>query len=95
MLVSNLELLSNEVCQRRLEELQGLLFKQQVEFNNSQVSKNNIVLFENKTKDGNQFFGRNQYMTPVFVKDESVSSGEIRKTLIQDSNRNNLFGNII
>lgn len=92
---TNLELLSNEVCQKRLEELQGLLFKQQVEFNNSQVSKNNLVLFENKTKDGNQFFGRNQYMTPVFVKDESISSGEIRKTLIQDSNRNNLFGNII
>ena len=92
---TNLELLPNEVCQKRLEELQGLLFKQQVEFNNSQVSKNNLVLFENKTKDGNQFFGRNQYMTPVFVKDESVSSGEIRKTLIQDSNRNNLFGNII
>lgn len=92
---TNFELLSNEVCQKRLEELQGLLFKQQVEFNNSQVSKNNLVLFENKTKDGNQFFGRNQYMTPVFVKDESVSSGEIRKTLIQDSNRNNLFGNII
>ena len=59
------------------------------------ISKNSEVLFENKTKDGKQFFGRNQYMTPVFVKNLTVSPGEIKKIFIEDSNRNNLFGSII
>ena len=92
---TNLQLLSMDVCRKRLEEVQKLLLQQQIDFNNSMISKNNEVLFENKTKDGKQFFGRNQYMTPVFVKNLTVSPGEIKKIFIEDSNRNNLFGSII
>jgi hypothetical protein len=33
-------------------------------------------------------------MTPVFVKNDLISAGEIKKILIQDANRNNLFGKI-
>jgi tRNA A37 methylthiotransferase MiaB len=58
------------------------------------VSKENTVLFENRTTQGDQFFGRNQYMIPVFVKNDLISAGEIKKILIQDANRNNLFGKI-
>jgi tRNA-2-methylthio-N6-dimethylallyladenosine synthase len=91
---TNLDKLPQDLCQKRLEEIQGILFKQQVEFNHSMVSKENTVLFENRTTQGDQFFGRNQYMTPVFVKNDLISAGEIKKILIQDANRNNLFGKI-
>ena len=91
---TNLDKLPQDLCQKRLEEIQGILFKQQVEFNHSMVSKENTVLFENQTTQGDQFFGRNQYMTPVFVKNDLISAGEIKKILIQDANRNNLFGKI-
>ena len=91
---TNLDKLPQDICQKRLEEIQGILFKQQVEFNHSMVSKENTVLFENQTMQGDQFFGRNQYMTPVFVKNDLISAGEIKKILIQDANRNNLFGKI-
>ena len=91
---TNLDKLPQDLCQKRLEEIQGILFKQQVEFNHSMVSKENTVLFENRTIQGDQFFGRNQYMTPVFVKNDLISAGEIKKILIQDANRNNLFGKI-
>ena len=91
---TNLDKLSNEICRKRLDELQSLLFQQQLDFNHSMVDSENLVLFENKTENGEQFFGRNQYMTPVFVKNLSIKAGEVKKIFIQDANRNNLFGNI-
>ena len=91
---TNLDKLSDQICRKRLDELQSLLFQQQLDFNHSMVDSENLVLFENKTENGEQFFGRNQYMTPVFVKNLSIKAGEVKKIFIQDANRNNLFGNI-
>ncbi len=83
-----------EISQKRLEELQGILFKQQIDFNQSMINNENIVLFENKTQDEEQFFGRNQYMVPVFIKNNTIKAGEIKKIFIENANRNNLFGKI-
>ncbi len=91
---TNINEISKKVSKQRLEELQGILFKQQLEFNNLMINKENNVLFENKTQDEDQFFGRNQYMVPVFVKNNLIKAGEIRKIFIQNANRNNLFGKI-
>ena len=77
-----------------MEELQAILFKQQLEFHHLMVNKENNVLFENKTQDKEQFFGRNQYMVPVFVKNDLIKAGEIKKIFIQNANRNNLFGKL-
>ena len=79
---------------KRLEELQSILFKQQLEFNHYMINKENNVLFENKTQDEEQFFGRNQYMVPVFVKNNLIKAGEIKKIFIQNASRNNLFGKL-
>ncbi|MAK12728.1 MAG: tRNA (N6-isopentenyl adenosine(37)-C2)-methylthiotransferase MiaB [Candidatus Pelagibacter sp.] len=92
---TNLDEISIEITKKRLEEVQGILFKQQLEFNNYMVNKENNVLFENKTQDQEQFFGRNQYMVPVFVKNNLIKAGEIKKIFIQNANRNNLFGKIV
>tara|TARA_B100000941_G_C28502654_1_gene555306 strand:- start:313 stop:1620 length:1308 start_codon:yes stop_codon:yes gene_type:complete len=86
--------ISKMVTKQRLEELQGILFKQQQEFNNLMINTENNVLFENRTQDEEQFFGRNQYMVPVFVKNNLIKAGEIKKIFIQNANRNNLFGKI-
>ena len=82
------------VTEKRLQQLQGLLFKQQIDFNQSMINNENIVLFENKTQNDEQFFGRNQYMVPVFIKNKSIKAGEIKKIFIENANRNNLFGKI-
>ena len=79
---------------KRLEELQSILLKQQLEFNHYMINKENNVLFENKTQDEEQFFGRNQYMVPVFVKNNLIKAGEIKKIFIQNASRNNLFGKL-
>jgi len=91
---TNLSEVDNNISQKRLEELQGLLFKQQIEFNHSMINHENSVLFENKTQNEEQFFGRNQYMTPVFIKNTVIKAGEIKKIFIENANRNNLFGRI-
>ena len=62
--------------------------------NQSFIDKSIDVLVENRLSGQKKFFGRNQYMTPVFVKNDLISAGEIKKILIQDANRNNLFGKI-
>ena len=91
---TSLSKVNDKVSQKRLEELQGLLFKQQVEFNHSMINHENVVLFENKTQNEEQFFGRNQYMTPVFIKNSTIKAGEIKKIFIENANRNNLFGKL-
>ena len=91
---TNFDEISKEITKRRLEELQSVLFKQQLEFNHLMINKENNVLFENKTQNKEQFFGRNQYMVPVFVKNDLIKAGEIKKIFIQNANRNNLFGKI-
>ena len=91
---TNFNEISKEITKKRLEQLQTILFQQQLEFNNLMVNKENNVLFENKTQDKEQFFGRNQYMVPVFVKNDLIKAGEIKKIFIQNANRNNLFGKL-
>ena len=91
---TNFDEISKEITKKRLEELQAILFKQQLEFNHFMINKENNVLFENKTKNKEQFFGRNQYMVPVFVKNDLIKAGEIKKIFIQNANRNNLFGKL-
>ena len=91
---TSLSKVNDKISQKRLEELQGLLFKQQVEFNHSMINHENVVLFENKTQNEEQFFGRNQYMTPVFIKNSTIKAGEIKKIFIENANRNNLFGKL-
>ena len=91
---TSLSKVNDKVSQKRLEQLQGLLFKQQLEFNHSMINHENVVLFENKTQNEEQFFGRNQYMTPVFIKNSTIKAGEIKKIFIENANRNNLFGKL-
>ncbi len=92
---TNLDQLPSSVTQDRLVRLQDKLFDYQTAFNKKFIGNETNVLFENETKDKEQFFGRNEYMLPVFIKNIKVKSGEIHKILIKQSNKNNLFGELI
>ncbi|MEK9717443.1 MAG: tRNA (N6-isopentenyl adenosine(37)-C2)-methylthiotransferase MiaB, partial [Pelagibacteraceae bacterium] len=92
---TNLDQLPSNVTQDRLVRLQDKLFGYQTAFNKKFIGNETNVLFENETKDKEQFFGRNEYMLPVFIKNIKVKSGEIHKILIKQSNKNNLFGELI
>ena len=52
------------------------------------------VLFENKTKDGNKYFGRDEYFNSVIVESKENLIGKIKNVKITKINQNTLFGEI-
>ena len=50
------------------------------------------MLLENLTSKGDQFFGRNEYMQPVFVEGSEYVPGDEINVTIYSCNKNNLFG---
>ena len=54
-----------------------------------------LVLFENKTKVGNNYFGRDEFYNSVIVSSNENITGSIKKIKIKDINHNTMFGDII
>ena len=77
------------------EEIQNILFENQIKMNNSLKGKVIDVLVENLTDDKSKAFGRSEYMTSVIFNGKKNDIGKIVQVRIKDSNRNTLFGEII
>ena len=92
---SNLKPIENEKARERLKIIQEKLFYFQNEKNKKYVRNTTEVLIENKTKHANQYFGRTEDITPVFVQSDKNIIGEIVKVNITKSNKINLFGNMV
>ena len=89
---AKLKLVEKKISQRRLEKVQKQLFENQILMNKSLENKEIDVLVENKTKKGNMFFGRSEYMTSVIFDGKDQNVGNIIKVKIKSSNQNTLFG---
>ena len=87
--------ISKPVAQKRLEKLQQVLFDLQLKSNASKINQKTKVLIENMTSTANQFFGRNEYMQPVFINANNCTIGNVIDVSIHSYKRNNLFGTII
>ena len=90
----DLDQISKSIAQKRLEKLQQLLFDLQLKSNESKINKKTKVLIENMTSTANQFFGRNEYMQPVFIHADNCTIGNVIDVSIDSYKRNNLFGTI-
>ena len=53
-----------------------------------------MVLFENKLKNKDEFFGRDEYSNSVIVKTKENLKGKIKEVEIKGGNQNTLFGEI-
>ena len=91
---SKLKELKNSISKDRLIELQSYLFKNQVDHNKSLENKEIDVLVENKMKEKEKFFGRNEYFNSVVFSGDKNDIGKIVKINIENSNQNTLFGKI-
>ena len=92
---SKLKLIDNKISFNRLEIIQKKLFDHQIKMNKSSENQVIDVLVENKMKKNSKFFGRSEYMTPVIFNGKDEDIGKIVKIKINNSNRNNLFGEIV
>ncbi len=81
----------------RLKTLQEKLEAIQLEFNRSFCNKNIAnVLIENQSQSNPEyFFGRSEYLQPVYVKAKNLSVGDVIPIGIETCNHKSLYGNII
>ena len=91
---SKLKEISHSISKERLIELQSYLFNNQIVHNKSLESKEINVLVENKNKNQNTYFGRNEYFTSVIFDGAKNDIGKIVKVKIEKSNQNTLYGKI-
>ena len=92
---ADLKQIDKKTSSERLEEIQNLLFENQIKMNKS--LENNIlnVLVENQTDDKSQIFGRSEHMTSVRFDGSKNDIGKIVPVKIKSSNRTTLFGEAI
>ena len=94
-IASKLNTINREISINRLEKVQRQLFENQIEMNKSLENKEINVLVENKTLEGNKYFGRSEYMTSVILDGSDKDIGNLVKVKINNSNQNTLFGEVI
>ena len=92
---SKLDTINREISIKRLEKVQRQLFDNQIEMNKSLENKEINVLVENKTLEGDKYFGRSEYMTSVIFDGSNRDIGNIVRVKINNSNQNTLFGKVI
>ena len=89
-------LVPEEVKQARLQELQALLSKKQVDFNEKSVGKTYEVLLDRVGKKANQLVGKSPYMQAVILDDASEDlMGSLVKLKINLGHKNSLVGSVV
>ena len=91
----NLEMVSEKEAKKRLIEFQFLANKIKINYRKELINNNAKVLFENKAKNKNKYFGRDEYFNSVIVESKSNLIGKIKDVKILTVNQNTLFGEII
>ena len=81
-------------AKKRLVEFQSAAKKIKIEYRKSLLFKTSNVLFENKLKNENKYFGRDEYSNPVIVDSDKSLSGQIKTVKIVKANHNTLLGEI-
>ena len=91
----NLEMVNEKEAKKRLIEFQSLADKIKINYRKELINKNAKVLFENKVKNENKYFGRDEYFNSVIVESKNNLIGKIKDVKILTVNQNTLFGEII
>ena len=84
----------HEVAKERLMKFQKLSNEIKINFRKNLFNKKTLVLFENKTKNKNEFFGRDEYLNSVIVNSNDDLKGKIKEVIISKGNQTTLFGEI-
>ena len=90
----NLKQIDREEAKKRLFYFQDVAEKIKTEYRKNLINKSSLVLFENKTKNPNEYFGRDEYFNSVIVQSNECLIGKIEVVKISKVNKNTLFGEI-
>ena len=89
-----LDRVNQSEAKKRLISFQSTAEEIKTNYRKTLIGKISNVLFENKTKDGNKYFGRDEYQNSVIVKSNVSLVGKIKKIKITNGNHNTLYGEI-
>ena len=81
-----------EESKKRLKRLQNILEHYQLKNNQANLNKYCEVLVENKLKEGEKYFGRTKFMTPVKFESNTCRPGDLVNVKITSFNHSGLFG---
>ena len=90
----NLKTIDESLSKERLIIFQNIAKKIKTDYRETLLSKTLPVLFENKTKNGNKYFGRDEHFNSVIVESNVNLTGKIKNIKITRVNQNTLFGEI-
>ena len=92
---SELVNVDKELAKRRLSILQDALEKINIQSKKEFLNKTTEVLFENKMKNQNKYFGRDMFLNSIIVESNEDLTGQLLNVKINNFNHNSLFGEII
>jgi tRNA-2-methylthio-N6-dimethylallyladenosine synthase len=81
-------------AKKRLIKLQEVLEKINTQSKKNFLGKTAEVLFENKMKNQNKYFGRDKFLNSVVVESQKDLTGQLLNVKINNFNHNSLFGEI-
>ena len=87
--------IEENICKERLILFQRTADEIKKNYKEKLLNKICKVLFENKTVNNNEYFGRDEHSNPVIVKSKENLSGLIETVKITNTNKNTLFGVLI
>ena len=86
--------IDKDITQERLKIFQKTAEEIKMTYRKNLFNKQSSVMFENKMREKNKFFGRDKFNNSVIVDSNENLKGEIRNVFITDGNQNTLFGKI-
>ena len=82
------------VAKKRLIKLQDILEGINTQSKKNFLNKSIEVLFENKMKNQNKYFGRDMFLNSIIVESNEDLTGQLLNIKINNFNHNSLFGEI-
>jgi len=90
----HLKKIDNNLAKERLLIFQKISKQIKTEYREELLEKTIPVLFENKTKNENKYFGRDECFNSVIVESHEDLTGKIKNIIITKVSQNTLFGEI-
>ena len=91
----NLKEIDKSEAKKRLIIFQKIAEQIKTKYRETLINKLSNVLFENKIKNEDKYFGRDEYSNSVIVKSNKNLIGEIQKVEINNGNHSTLYGKIV
>ena len=91
----DLDKVNQSEAKERLINFQSVAEEIKTKYRKTLIGGTSNVLFENKTKEGNKYFGRDEYLNSVIVTSKKNLVGKIKKVKITSGNHNTLYGETI